>query len=433
MKKTKSLLILAALAPSFLFAQNSVSKEPINHSKTVPEGMKMVWNDEFNERKLDTSKWFTSYYSTLDYYYRTNFEDFRADNLPQPAMLFTDSTIILRTNDQIPERTFWESGRKISSIQTYDWNTNQNKMPDNVGGYFEARIRRSATSDAEMANSAFWFDSPGPDLRYYIEKGNTACDVEGIRPRGQVFEIDLCEYITTEIVLHGNVSPEGKFQRNIGHFIIPGQFNNKWTTHGMLWSPAGLKFYINGELVAESWDPNDIKSANHTMNMFFGAYGKGGEVDMEVDYVRYYQWELKGDNELPNPGFEYSNNLFPWEGSGKVTTAAAFDGNYGLELLPGEEVYQYVYLNHSRDYQLTYMVGGSGTVNVCVENIEQVSGAVHNNYCTPAEISGEYKKQKLMFQTAPEYGDHKRTVKVKIKNTGKKKITLDNIEIKRAL
>lgn len=426
MKKTKSLLILVALVPSFIPAQNSVLD--INHSSTVPEGMKMVWNDEFNERKLDTSKWFTNYYSTLDYYYRTNFEDFRADNLPQPAMLFTDSTIILRTNDQIPERTFWESGRKISSIQTYDWNSNQNKMPDNVGGYFEARIRRSATPDAQMANSAFWFDSPGPDLRYYIEKGNTACDVEGIRPRGQVFEIDLCEYITTEIVLHGNVSPEGKFQRNIGHFIIPGQFNNKWTTHGMLWSPAGLKFYIDGELVAESWDPNDIKSANHTMNMFFGAYGKGGEVDMEVDYVRYYQWELEEGNELPNPGFEYHNQLFPWEGSGKVT-AVTFEGNYGLELEPQQEIYQYVYLNHSRNYQLTFMAQGSGTVDVSIENIEQVSGATQSSYCNQIKVSPKYKMEKLTFETAAEYGNHMRTVKVKMKNTGKKNITLDNIEI----
>jgi len=135
MKRTKNLLLLAVLVPSFTTAQHVASKnnQPIFHSQTVPTGMKMVWNDEFNDHKLDTTKWFTSYYSTLDYYYRTNFDDFRTDNLPEPAMLFTDSTLILRTNDRIPERTFWESGRKISSIQTYDWNSNTNKMPDNVG------------------------------------------------------------------------------------------------------------------------------------------------------------------------------------------------------------------------------------------------------------------------------------------------------------
>jgi len=234
-------------------------------------------------------------------------------------------------------------------------------------------------------------------------------------------------------VLHGNVSPEGKFQHNIGHFIIPGQYNNKWTTHGMLWSPAGLKFYVDGELVAESWNPNDIKSPNHTMNMFYGAYGKGGEVDMEVDYVRYYQWDMSGKNELPNPGFEYGDSIFPWEGAGTLSATAAYEGNYGFELQPGEEVYQYVYLNNSRNYQLNFMVEGGGLVDVSVENIEQVSGVAQKTYSRQIQASDKYTKQELFFETAPEYGNHKHTVKVKIRNTGRNKISLDNIEIKEAL
>lgn len=401
------------------------------HSQTVPKGMKMVWSDEFNDHRLDTTKWFTHYYSTLDFYYRTNFNDFQANNLPQPAIEFTDSTLILRTNDQIPERSFWESGRKISSIQTYDWNSNRNLLDNKRGGYFEARIRRSVTPDAEMANSAFWFDSPGPDLRYYIEQGNHACGVDGIRPCGQVFEIDLCEYITTEIVMHGNVSAEGKFEHNIGHFIIPGEFNGKWTKHGMLWSAAGLKFYVDDKLVAESWNPHDIKSPNHTMNMFFGAYGKGGEVTMEVDYVRYYQWEMEEGNEIPNPGFEYQDDLFPWEGNGVVTKAFAHSGKNGVLLNEANNIYQYIYLDHSKEYQLGFMSKGPGTLKVKIENITLVNGTTKSEFTREYKLTSDYTKHSLHFFTETEYDDHMCTVKVSFINESDKEtpIYLDDIEI----
>lgn len=124
-------------------------------------------------------------------------------------------------------------------------------MDNALGGFFEARIRRDADKDAKKVNVAFWFDSPGPDLKYYLEKGRHAFGMNGIRPRGQLFEIDMYEYLSAEIVLHGNVAPDGKFERNIGYYIHSGDFKGKWVTHSLLWTPAGLKFYIDGVLVKE--------------------------------------------------------------------------------------------------------------------------------------------------------------------------------------
>lgn len=110
--------------------------------------------------------------------------------------------------------------------------------------------------------------------------------------------------------------------------------------------------------MAESWDAYDIKSPNHTMNMFFGAYGKGGEVKMEVYYVRYYQWELSKGNELPNPGFEYHTALFPWEGIGLITPEAAYSGKCGVSLNPNNTIHQYVYLDHTKNYSLQFYAKG---------------------------------------------------------------------------
>lgn len=408
-----------------------LTENDIPTTKALPKGMKLVWNDEFNDDKLDTTKWFTNYYSILDYVYKTNFEDFKANNLPQPEMEFTGKSIILKVDEDRPERPFWKNGRKISSIQTYDWNSDVNLMDNSVGGYFEARIRRNASDSAKNVNIAFWFDSPGPDPRYFVEKGNHALDVEGLRPRGQVFEIDLCEYITTEIVLHGNVSPEGKFERNIGHYIHKGDFRDKWVTHGMLWTPAGLKFYIDGKLVKEWWDPNDIKSPNRFMNMFFGAYGNDGTVTIEVDYIRYYQWELEDNNYLPNGNFEYGENLFPWEGTATVSQSSAHKGNYGVTLAPNDSIIQYVYLDHTKPYLLSYFGKGEGNITTQVENITQITGISENIDKSVTNLESKFKKYQIDFETNPEYGDHKRTVKITFKNTGDKPVMLDDIKIEK--
>ena len=133
------------------------------------KGMKLVWNDEFNRTELDADKWFTQYYSTLDFVTKTKWEQFQSGILPEPAYKFTGNSIVLYIDEKKPEKAYWESsGRKISSIQTYDWRLNKNLLGDKVGGYIEARIRRNATEGAQLVNTAFWFDSPGPDAKYFI-------------------------------------------------------------------------------------------------------------------------------------------------------------------------------------------------------------------------------------------------------------------------
>lgn len=428
MKNRKLSLLLCSAIFAFMSSTAQVQVDPPT-SKALPTGMRLVWHDEFNGQELNDTKWFTQYYSQLDYVNKTNWEDFQAGTMPEPAMFFTDSSIVLFTNDSLPERTFWKNGRKISSIQTYDWRSDKTTFDNRLGGYMEARIRRSATPEAKQVNGAFWIDAPGPDSRYFVEKGNTALGVEGIRPRGQVFEIDLCEYITTEIVLHGNVSPEGRFQRNIGHHIVQGEFNDKWVVHSMLWTPAGLKFYIDGELIYERWDPNDIKSPNHLMSIFLGAYGNGGEVQLECDYVRFYQWELEENSELPNAGFEYDGTLFPWEGKGNINSAEKYTGKQSVELMPGDTLYQYVYLDHSKSYTLDFYGKGKGNIAVQVENITQVSGESENVFAKELKLSGKFKKGSVQFTTNTEFGDHSRTVKVSLINKGKSSTFIDDLKV----
>ncbi len=398
----------------------------------LPEGMVLFWCDEFNDKYLNRNKWSTNYYSTIDYKTKVNFEFLNTDNLPQPYYILNGRTLKLITCESLPLEPYFSSGRKISSIQTYDWNSNELLLDNSLGGYFEIRVRRIASRDAELVNTAFWFDSPGPDLKYYMEKGTTAGDVEGIRPSGQPFEIDVFEYLNTEIVLHGDVSKNGNFLGNIGHQIIRDTTNSsRWTTHGVLWTPSELKFYLDGDLVAQWIDRNDMKSPNHMMNVLIGAYGKGGYVAIEVDYIRYYRWRLNENNKLPNGGFEYSSkDFFPWGGTGVLSSRVKRQGNYGLELNPGEYIEQYVFLKHSSDYALRYWTVGKGALDVRAENLLHVTGDVKSSFHVESTSTDTFRLNELEFRTGDEFGDHLSRVKISFTNNSTSSIHLDDLQIK---
>ncbi|MDR0891892.1 MAG: glycoside hydrolase family 16 protein [Mediterranea sp.] len=420
-------LIISAAMAAMAVAPSAAQQA----GSAVPVGMKLAWSDEFNTQQLDTAKWSTQYYSTIDFVEKTNYQQMLAGKLPEPATRFTGHSLVLVTNDSLPREAYWPPRRKVSSIQTYDWGQNRFKTGGElVGGYLEARIRRTASADAQGVNGAFWIDSPGPDARYYMEKGDSAVGAMGIRPRGQVFEIDLCENLNTELVLHGYVSPQGKFLHNIAHYPVLGNCTDRWITHGMLWTPRGLKFYIDGKLVQTDWNPQHIKSPNHAMNVFLGMYSRGGSAEMEVDYIRFYQWATEPGNLLPNSGFEYSAELFPWEGTG-ATTSLARTGKRGVLLQSGQRIEQYVYLDHSGSYKLEYWSKGQGTVVACVENLAPVTGAVESSVENLSHPGEAYTSRRLLFITGPEPATNKKTVRVSFTNTSSLPVYLDDLLIGR--
>lgn len=425
------ILLAFFLCPILLLNAQNDKVQPLNKtdiptSEALPAGMKLSWNDEFNGHSLDTAKWWDRYFSSLDWFQTEAYKAFKENMIPAADYEFTGSSIILRATDKL----YPGNKRQISSIQTYDWSSSANKMEGAIGGFFEARIRRDTGKKGDRVNIAFWFDSPGPDLKYYLEKGGHVDGTDGIRPRGQLFEIDMCEYITTEIVLHGNVKPNGQFERNIGHYIHKGDFKGKWVIHSMLWTPAGLKFYIDGKQITEWWNPNDIKSPNHAMNMFLGAYGIN-DVTMEVDYVRHYQWDMEDENYLPNSGFEYSEKLFPWEGTGQIDQIQAYSGKHALKLAPGEYVDQYIYLDHSNQYELEFWSKGKGELTVRTENITQVSGLTESYSESVFNTCTDYSLQKMSFQSSAEPVDNKKTIKVSLRNTGNDNIVVDDIMVRK--
>lgn len=407
-----------------------VQKNP--SSRAVPLGMEVYWQDEFNDRLLNRNKWTTNYFSSLNYLNEKSKQEMLQNQLPQPAYTLDGSAINLYVNDTIPKRIFTEGGnQKISSIQTYDWKTNENLLDNSKGGYFEVKVRRNRQGNPKGTNTAFWFDSPGPDIRYYLQEGAEVDGIKGIRPKGQLFEIDVFEYITAQFVIHGHVDTKGVFQRNLATHIAEGyEHVGQWVTHGVLWTPTSVKHYINGDLIKEYDDKNQIYSPNHFMNVFLGTYGSEGGVNMEVDYIRAYNWPLRDGNELPNPDFEGKAGLKPWEGEGTIAKGIGEKGSKALVLAQGKKIEQYIYLDPAQQFNLRYW-GRGGSIAVTVDDVKVVSGELSNLKQQTLELGKKGKKQEINFVTGQEINPNKKIVRIAFTNTGKETIYLDNITVKK--
>lgn len=407
-----------------------VQKNP--SSRAVPLGMEVYWQDEFNDQLLNRNKWTTNYFSSLNYLNEKSKQEMLQNQLPQPAYTLDGSAINLYVNDTIPKRIFTEGGnQKISSIQTYDWKTNENLLDNSKGGYFEVKVRRNRQGNPKGTNTAFWFDSPGPDIRYYLQEGAEVDGIKGIRPKGQLFEIDVFEYITAQFVIHGHVDTKGVFQRNLATHIAEGyEHVGQWVTHGVLWTPTSVKHYINGDLIKEYDDKNQIYSPNHFMNVFLGTYGSEGGVNMEVDYIRAYNWPLRDGNELPNPDFEGKAGLKPWEGEGTIAEGIGEKGSKALVLAQGKKIEQYIYLDPAQQFNLRYW-GRGGSIAVTVDDVKVVSGELSNLKQQTLELGKKGKKQEINFVTGQEINPNKKIVRIAFTNTGKETIYLDNITVKK--
>ena len=134
-------------------------------------------------------------------------------------------------------------------------------------------------------------------------------------------------------------------------------------------------------------------------------------------------------NPAPGSGFEYEDTLFPWEGNGKLTSKTASEGKHSAELQKGNSIYQYVYLDHSTNYELSFKAKESGKLRAKIDNIAMVTGKAENTFEETVNLDSGFNDYKLSFSTDAEYGNHMRTVKVSFVNEGTEPLFLDDIRI----
>jgi len=164
--------------------------------------------------------------------------------------------------------------------------------------------------------------------------------------------------------------------------------------------------------------------------VFLGAYGSEGGVNMEVDYIRAYNWPLRDGNELPNPDFEGKAGLQPWEGEGTIEQGLGEKGSKALVLAQGKKIEQYIYLDPEQQFNLTYW-GRGGSIALAVDDVTVVTGELSNLNQQTLELGKKGKKHEINFVTGQEIKPNKKIVRIAFTNTGKETISLDNITVKK--
>ncbi|HTT26679.1 MAG TPA: glycoside hydrolase family 16 protein [Thermoplasmata archaeon] len=237
-----------------------------------PPGYKLVWRDEFDGGTLDASRWSASSGARRD-----------ALNTPDAVAVANGSLVIT---------TYIQGGVPLTGFLS-----TEGKF-DVTYGYVEARIR---LHEAAGTWCAFWINSPtngtplndpgtaGTEIdvlehRYVDQYGNDVSDVDAINVNWNGYGAD---HTFEQRTVTGSPS-----------------LQDNWHNYGVLWTPTGYTFYIDG---APVWTPGaDVPVSHRSENLYLtcevqnnswagsvppGGYGSRDTSAnrMEVDWVRVWQ------------------------------------------------------------------------------------------------------------------------------------------------
>lgn len=268
-------------------------------SQNVPSGYVLIFNDEFNEKALDTTKWWTRIIYNDGMLDRLNDEQqhYRENN----NHVMTGSELQLtarKVKDNDPKGMNYESGM-IRSKLTFKY------------GYFEARIKMPA---GKGVWPAFWMTSDAND------KGHATWP-----PEMDVFEfVNNVKDDRPDMIHTGAVDQKNKDgtpgpwagkrlfaadkivkAQGIGaYYYAPFDFPEDYHVFGFLWDTDDtLTWYVDGVKLIKAhynWvlrDGSEAPYAHILLNLAIGGKwaGRYGVDDsafpqsLKIDYIRVYQ------------------------------------------------------------------------------------------------------------------------------------------------
>ena len=232
----------------------------------------LVWHDEFDGDKLDTTKW-VNY--VLDYRKKRN------------HMIDTPHYARLNGKGQLELVNEFKDGIFYSGYP----HTRETYMP--TYGYFECRFK---LHKEDMLNAAFWLMPKNRNLE--VDLG----------PEKNGYEIDIMECIVPSLdqisqTTHYKAFDGKKYTIVSGATIarrMPG-FRKGWHTVGLEWTPEGCRFFIDGVesfVLSKEYHPVSHVplymvlsfEVHRTLKARIAKEGKPWKSSVySVDYVRVYQ------------------------------------------------------------------------------------------------------------------------------------------------
>lgn len=256
-------------------------------SEVAPEieGMKLVFEDDFDGESLDTSKWNN---------WCVDLKEsglFRYGNSPDVVVhpdnaYVSDGTLRLLGSKEITTFDGITSNYRSGMVQTRD-------KFESTYGYIEAMVK---IPDVAGSNPAVWMmpkmnDETGEWIWGDADNLGAEIDIlERPHPEGAAENAGLVnKYWITMHYDNYTYNPHAKYH-------VQPTLNDpyKWHKFGMEWTPDSIKFMLDGEVVA-------VQNENvpNMSEIFILSYGLGGWIgqiadqdlpaEMQVDYVRWYQ------------------------------------------------------------------------------------------------------------------------------------------------
>lgn len=257
----------------FLIAQPLFAQPPVGY------GSDPVWQDEFNDEKLNQSRWFT--------YDLPNYKGTRNSGLfpEQVGVIDAEGEGVLQLTANFNAEGYLQTGGIGTANLPMSGQPAEAKF-ETTYGYFEVKVK---FPKANGLSFAFWLQSYGTHTL-----GNEGNDG---------MEIDIIE--TPDIgsgvaKVHHNLHWDGydKDHVHVGKsFPVEEILDGAWHTVGLAWEPDHYRFYVDG---AMTWETNGGGVSDVpqfillTLDAGWVDYPPGPEKLPDqawVDYIRVYKKE----------------------------------------------------------------------------------------------------------------------------------------------
>lgn len=238
---------------------------------------KLVFSDEFNDNKIDTTKW------TVE----------KSQKKRVDLMLYADENQVEEKDGKV-YIYYRKSNINDTTYMAGRFNSNGKYAP--TYGFIEARIHLVKPNGYQMA---FWMMPEGNGMKTSTQADGTANDGA---------EIDIVEGTKLDAYssgLHWDGYAKPAHKSNGALVKTPNIHDTEYHVFGFEWTPKYLKFYYDGRLVREMTDPKLIPHVAQFLYFSGSCFGKndwlvgdvrknefiqkGGVEKAYVDYVRVYQ------------------------------------------------------------------------------------------------------------------------------------------------
>lgn len=245
--------------------------------KYLMKTWKLVFSDEFDDAKIDTSKWHVE-----------NSIKKRID-----VTLYADSN---QVEEKDGNMFIYYRKAAISDTAYHAGRFNSKEKYAPTYGFLECRMHVVKPNGHQ---TAFWMMPEGDGMRNLTTPEGTANDGAEI----DVIEGTKANAYSNGLHWDGYAKPAHKSNGKL--IKMPNMHDTEYHIFGFEWTPTYLKFYFDGKLVREMTDPKLIPHVAHFLYFSGSCFGKndwldgdirknefiqnGGVDKAYVDYVRVFQ------------------------------------------------------------------------------------------------------------------------------------------------